>query len=102
MVGTSGSDGERCAPNDARARTLPALSCALAAAIDETSACELLPSTAVSAGPPPLVGRWRSWIPAALANRAVGRCSAPYRPDELKMIWFGRFLASSTNSFSVL
>ena len=45
--------------------------------IEVTSTCELLPSSAVSAGPPPLVGRWRILMSAAFMNSAVGRCSAP-------------------------
>ena len=77
MVGTSGSDVERWSPNQASGRSLPALICAMAAATEETSTCALLPSIAVSAGPPPLVGRWRIWMPAAFMNSAVGRCSAP-------------------------
>jgi hypothetical protein len=44
---------------------------------DETSTCELLPSKAVNASPPPWVGRWRSFTPAAFAKRAVGMWSAP-------------------------
>ena len=41
----------------ASGRSLPAFICAFAAAIDDTSTCELLPRMAVSAGPPPAVGR---------------------------------------------
>src|SRR5258706_16170218 len=102
MVGTSGCAAERLAPNDASARALPALSWPLAAAIEDTKACELLPISAVSAGPPPAVGRWRSLMPADFMNSAIGRCSAPYSPDELKIKPSGRFLASSTNSLSDL
>jgi hypothetical protein len=71
MVGTSGSAGERLG-EEAGERAAP-----LAAAIDDTRSCELLPSSAVIAGPPPLVGRWRSLRPAAFMNSAAGRCSAP-------------------------
>src|SRR3954454_21048112 len=102
MVGTSGSAFERWPPNKASGRALPALTWDRQADTDETSTCELLPSKAVNAGPPPWVGKWRSFTPAALVNRAVGMWSAPYSPDELKMISLGRFLASSTNSCSVL
>ena len=65
MVGTSGNAAERLAPKEASARALPAFICPLAAAIEDTSACELLPISAVSAGPPPLVGKWRSLMSAA-------------------------------------
>ena len=103
MVGTLGSAFERVAPNMASGVALPALICGSEAEIDDTSTCELLPRKAVSAGPPPLVGRWRSFSPpAAFMYSAVGICSAPYRPDELKMISSGRFLASSVRSLSVL
>ena len=54
------------------------LICESEAETEDTSTAELLPSKAVSAGPPPLVGRWRSFKPpAALMNSAVGMCRAP-------------------------
>ena len=65
MVGTSGSAFERSPPNKASGRALPALICDRQADTDETSTCELLPSNAVNAGPPPWVGRCRSFTPAA-------------------------------------
>ena len=77
MVGTSGIEAARFDEKQASALTLPALACAFAAAIDDTSTCALLPRIAFSAGPPPAVGRWRIWMPAACMNSAVGRCSAP-------------------------
>ena len=40
-------------------------------------------------------------MPAALANISIDTCSVPYGPDEPYGISPGRFLASSTNSFSV-
>src|ERR1041385_1943357 len=49
-VGTSGSDAARFDEKQASARSLPALIWLLAAAIEEARACELLPSSAVSAG----------------------------------------------------
>src|ERR1700750_1977131 len=73
MVGTSGSAFERCTPNKASARALPALIWERHAEIDETSTCELLPRNAVSAGPPPWVGKCLSFrSPAAAGDRAVG------------------------------
>ena len=57
MVGTSGSAFERCAPKDASARSLPALTCESVACTVCVVICALLPSTAVIAGPPPAVGR---------------------------------------------
>ena len=63
----------------------------------------LPPSTAVTAGPPPLVGRCRIFrSPAALANSAVGMCEAPYKPDDEKISLSGLALASATRSFTVL
>ncbi len=60
MVGTSGNDATRLAPNSAEALELAGLDLrARRPTTDDTSTCALLPSTAVSAGPPPLVGRWR-------------------------------------------
>src|SRR5476651_2711658 len=103
MVGTSGNAFDRLAPNKASGFALPPLICARQADTDDTITCELLPSSVVSAGPPPLVGRWRSFKPpAAFIYSAVGICSAPYSPDELKMISSGRFWASSVRSLSVL
>ena len=52
MVGTSGSAAERCAPNEESARALPPLIWPMQAAIEETSAWELLPISAGSAGRP--------------------------------------------------
>ena len=77
IVGTSGIDAARFSEKQASARSLPALIWALAAATDVASTWALLPRIAVSAGPPPLVGRCRIWTPAAFMNSAVGRCSAP-------------------------
>jgi hypothetical protein len=78
MVGTSGSAFERSAPNKASGRALPALIWERHAEIDETRICELLPRKAVSAGPPPCVGKCRNFKPpAAAVNSAVGMCSAP-------------------------
>ena len=57
---------------------------------------------AVTAGPPPWVGRWRIWMPAAFMKSAVGRFSAPCIPEELNTSSFGRFFTSSMNSLSVL
>jgi hypothetical protein len=65
MVGTSGSAFERVAPNSASGLTLPPLICASEAEIDDTNTCALLPRKAVRAGPPPLVGKWRSFKPPA-------------------------------------
>src|SRR4029078_2974342 len=83
-------------------RTWPACIWPLAGAIADTSTCELLPRSAVSAGPPPLVGKCFILMSAARMNSAVGKCSAPYRPEELKISLSGCALASSTNSLTVL
>ena len=72
MVGTSGSAFERSPPNKARGRALPALICDRQADTDETRTCELLPSNAVNAGPPPWVGRCRSLTSAAAVNKRGG------------------------------
>src|SRR4029077_3843714 len=101
-VGTSGRDAARCGLKQASARNLPALIWPLAGAIADTSTCELLPRSAVSAGPPPLVGKCFILMPAACMNSAVGKCSAPYRPDELKISLSGLVLASSTSSLTLL
>ena len=78
MVGTSGSAGERSLPNKASGRALPALIWERLAEIEETSTWELLPRKAVNAGPPPWVGKCRSFNPpAAAVNSAVGMWSAP-------------------------
>src|SRR5256886_17689695 len=90
MVGTSGCAAERLPPKEASARALPALSCPLAAAIEDTSACELLPISAVKAGPPPLVGRWRSLMPADFMNKAIGRGGAPEGAEGEKSKSVGR------------
>jgi len=63
MVGTSGSALVRLAPNKASGLALPALIWLRQADTDDTSTCALLPRKEVSAGPPPLVGRWRSFKP---------------------------------------
>src|SRR6185503_4875031 len=76
-VGTSGNEAARLDEKQASARALPALIWVLAAAIDDTRTCELLPRSAVSAGPPPLVGRCLIFMPADFMKRAVGRCKAP-------------------------
>jgi hypothetical protein len=78
MVGTSGTDAARLSPNIASGRALPALIWLMEAEIDDTSTCALLPRKAVSAGPPPLVGKWRNFkSPAAFIYSAIGICSAP-------------------------
>src|SRR5262249_58108253 len=103
MVGTSGSAFERCAPNKASGRALPALIWERLAEIDDTSICELLPRNAVSAGPPPWVGKCLSFKPpAAAVEKAVGVWSAPENPDELKTKSVWRLFAASTSSFSLL
>src|SRR2546421_12151766 len=102
IVGTSGCAGERLPPNEASARALPALSWPLAAEIDDTSACELLPISAISAGPPPAVGKWRSWMPADFMNNAIGRGSAPYNPDERKINALGGLLGSPMETFNAV
>src|SRR3954462_12508531 len=103
MVGTSGTDAARLSPNIARGPALPALSWLIEAEFDDTSTCALLPRKEVSAGPPPLVGRWRNFkSPAAFMYSAIGMCSAPYNPEEEKMISSGRFFASAVNSASDL
>src|SRR5262249_39610896 len=83
------------------ARAVPALSWPLAAAIDDTSACALLPISAVNAGPPPLVGRWRSWMPADFMNSAIGRGSAPEKARDEKIMPLGRVFSSSMKSARV-
>src|SRR6516165_1945689 len=92
-VGTSGRVRARAAPDTASGRTLPALIWVSVIEDGDKKNCALLPSTAVIAGAPPGVGKWRNCSPpAALAKMAVGTCEAPYSPEELKMSWFGRFL----------
>src|SRR5262245_37847500 len=76
-LGTWGMEARRLAEKVASGRALPALVWALAAATDDTTTWALLPSSAVNAGPPPLVGKCRIWMPAAFKNSAVGRCRAP-------------------------
>src|SRR2546429_267953 len=75
MVGTSGSDFDRVAPKFASGRSFPDLMCESVARTVCVVSCALLPSTAVIAGPPPLVGRWRMpW------KRADGRLTRPVSP----------------------
>jgi len=46
----------------------------------EASTC--LPSSAVTAGPPPWYGTRKSRMPAELAKISIATCSVPYTPDE--------------------
>src|SRR5262249_2689203 len=83
--------------------TFPARICDSAIEVGDMKKLTFPPSTAVIAGPPPLVGRCRICrSPADLANNAVGICDAPERPDQREISLSGLALASATRSLSVL
>ena len=70
MVGTSGSAGERFAPETASRRNLPAACSVLAVGTCATIMSIWFPTSASTPGPPPLNGMWVMSRPAELISMA--------------------------------
>src|SRR5262249_24524412 len=96
-----GSAGCGLLPQLTIARSLPVLMYGYVVPGAPAEICECPPRACVRAGPPPVVGRWRSLILAASMNIAWGVCVMPYGPDDENTSSFGFDLASSTNCFTL-